>query len=232
MDGQVGSRRHGSREIRLDDMHRAATKQEGRISRSQLRDLGFSPDEIDGLVKRGHLRLEHRGAYAVGRPPWTLKGAIWAAVLATGDNAIVSHSSAAYLDDFLPLLPGIENVDITITSGRGESRPGITIHRSHTLTSADIKSVGGLRVTRPARTMLDLAATLPAAEFEDAFDEAVFKRALRRPQVEDVLSRNAGAKGTRRFRDIWEAEQGNERNRLEAEKRLASLIEVAKLPPP
>lgn len=213
-------------------MHRAAARQESRISRSQLLDLGFSTDEIDGLVRRRHLSLEHRGVYAIGAPPWTLKGAIWSAVLACGDSAVVSHRSAAYLNGYLPSPPRIENIDITITSSRGENRPGISVHHSRTLTSADIKHVGGLRVTRPARTMLDLAATVPAAQFEKAFDEAVFKRALRPPQVEDVLARNAGAKGTRRLRDLWESERSNERNRLEAEKRMAALIEAAKLPGP
>ena len=202
------------------------------MSRSQLLELGFSADEIDGLVKRRHLTPEHRGVYAVGAPPWTLRGAIWSAVLASGDEAIVSHRSAAYLDGYLPSVPKIENVDITITSGRGESKPGIAVHRSRNVTHADIKHVGGLRVTRAARTLLDLAATTTEAEFEKAFDEAIFRHDLRPPQVEDVLTRNAGAKGSRRFRALWEAEQGNERNRLEAEKRMAHLIKAAKLPTP
>ncbi len=210
-------------------MQRVAARQESRVSRAQLVELGYSSDEIDGLLKRRHLNPEHRGVYALGAPPWTLKGAIWSAVLAAGDNAIVSHRSAAYLSGYLPSVPKIESIDITITSGRSESKPGIRIHHSRLITSADIQHVGGLRVTRAARTMLDLAATVPEAEFEEAFDEAVFKNGLRRAQVEDVLARNAGAKGIRRFRDLWEAEQGNMRNRLAAEKRMALLIEAAKL---
>src|SRR5688500_3101563 len=100
MGGQVGSRGGGSREMRLDGVHRVAAKQESRISRMQLLELGCSKDWIDGLVKRGHLRREHRGVYAVGRPPWTLKGAIWSAALAYGDRGIVSHRSAAYLEGY------------------------------------------------------------------------------------------------------------------------------------
>ncbi len=213
-------------------MQREAKGQEGRVTRGQLLKLGFSGDEIDGLVRCGQLTIEHRGVYAIGQPPWALRGTLWSAVLACGPGSLISHRSAAYLDGYLPLPAHLDAVHITIRSKNGRGRPGIIVHRGRNISSADIKYLDGLPVTRAARTMLDLAASESESTFEQAFDEAAFRHDLRRAQMEDVLARNAGAKGSRRLRALWEAEQENRRNRLEAEKRMAALIKAAKLPDP
>ena len=218
--------------MRITAMQRQAAVQEARVARSQLREIGWSRDEIDGQLRRRYLTAEHRGVYVVGCPPWTLKGALWSAVLACGPGSVVSHGSAAYLRGYLRCPPSLDHVHVTVTSGAPRRRPGIALHHARNLAPSDIEEIDGLLVTSTARTLLDLAASASDSEFEEAFDEAVFRRRARRAEIESILARNPGAKGSRRLRELWEAEVTGERNRREAEKRMAALIRNAKLPRP
>jgi len=61
-------------------------------------------------------------------PPLSLHERFMAAVLACGDGAVLSHSSAAVLWDLLKPLEGPIHVSIPTTSGR-RSRSGIHLHR-------------------------------------------------------------------------------------------------------
>src|SRR4051794_39558962 len=74
-----------------------AESQHDVISRSQLLDLSFSPKAIKHRFSSGPLHPIHRGVYAVGRSTLTPRGRWMAAVLACGDGAVLSHSSAAAL---------------------------------------------------------------------------------------------------------------------------------------
>ena len=77
-------------------------------------------------------------------------------VLACGPDAALSHGSAA-------TLWGINdhwNAPIEVTARSARRRPGIRIHRSRTLTGADVTEHHGIRVTTPARTLLDKANRL------------------------------------------------------------------------
>jgi len=63
---------------------RAGAAQHGVVARWQLLRRGVSPDEVKGLVERGHLRPLHLGVYAVGHVLLTREGRWHAAVLAGG----------------------------------------------------------------------------------------------------------------------------------------------------
>ncbi len=119
-----------------------------------------------------------------------------------------------------------------LVSCAAASRPGIAVHQAARLTSADVRYVDDIPVTGPARTLLDLAARATQSEFEQAFDEAVFRKRVKPHQIEDVLRRNDGQPGAPRLRELFKAEQENQRNRLEAERRMAALIKAARLPEP
>jgi hypothetical protein len=64
------------------------------IARAQLLGLGLSPAAIDRRVRAGRLHAIHRGVYAVGHPRIDVTGRRWAAVLACGAGAVLSHASA------------------------------------------------------------------------------------------------------------------------------------------
>src|SRR3954469_18229914 len=83
--------------------------------------LGLSDDEIDYRIAVGRLRLIHRGVYAVGHHRIQPEGVWLAAVHAGGENAVLSHRSAARLWDLLPHEGWIE----VTTSTMRRKRPGI-----------------------------------------------------------------------------------------------------------
>ena len=57
--------------------------------------LGLGRGAIDGRLRVGALRRVHHGVYAVGGAVLPREGRWLAAVLACGNNAVLSHLSAA-----------------------------------------------------------------------------------------------------------------------------------------
>ena len=240
MGGESGHRADHGDAIRVGDttaarsrgLNRLASSQHGKVSRKQLTGIGFTSDAIDGNIRRGTFSVEHRGVYAVGPVARTKAGRAMAAVLACGDGAVVSHRSAAYLQGLLPYPARNDDVDVTTASKTAPERPGIRSHRVNSLDGRDTRIHDNIPVTSPARTLLDLAAKATESEFEQAFDEAVFRNKARKPQIEELIQRSAGRPGVVLLRDLWNAEASGRRNRLEAEKRFAGLVRAAKLPEP
>lgn len=205
--------------------------QHGRITRQQLVGCGWSARAIDGEVQRRRLLVEHKGVYVVGHASTSFEGRVISAVLACGPGAAASHRSAAQLRCYLPQDEPFRDIDVTVPIRSKRRRPGITVHHAD-LEAQDTRVRDGILTTSPARTLLDLAGASSISEFERAFDEAVFKGRIRNPQIEDVLARNVGRRGSARLRKLWQADERGGRNRSEAEKRMAALIKAAKLPMP
>jgi very-short-patch-repair endonuclease len=149
---------------------RIARRQHGVVSYSQLRAAGMSQPVISKRTKAGRLHRLHRGVYAVGHTKLTFEGRCLAAALACGDGAVVSHRSGAALWGMLKAHSGPIHVSVSGDGGR-RKRPGIAIHRSHSLIAAVTTRRNGIPITKPARTLRDLHRTSP---------EPVFKAAIRR----------------------------------------------------
>ena len=72
-----------------------AATQWGAITRKQLLALGYSSDEIRGMVARGQLLPVHRGVYVVGALSPAPEQRWAAAVLGGGKGAALMHTAAA-----------------------------------------------------------------------------------------------------------------------------------------
>src|ERR1041384_7458374 len=83
-----------------------AGRQHGIVARRQLLALGFSARSIEHRIARGRLHPVMHGVYAVGWPKLTTRRRWMAAVLACGDEAVLSHRSAAALWGIGTELPG------------------------------------------------------------------------------------------------------------------------------
>ncbi len=93
-----------------------------------------------------------------------------AAVLACGDGAALSHQTAAAAWD---LRRAGTTIHVTIPGRAGRKAPqGVRLHRSPTLTAAQVGHFRGIPVTTVARTIIDLSRTLSEDDLETLVDRA------------------------------------------------------------
>src|SRR4051794_33716053 len=126
-------------------------RQHGVAERSQLRELGFSDDEIDARLANGFLHELHRGVYAVGRPGVSDKGRWMASVLACGPEAALSHASAAALWGIVA--DGEDQTHVSVPVTCHPRHPGIRTHRRAPTPAVSV--VDGIPVTEPLATLVD-----------------------------------------------------------------------------
>jgi very-short-patch-repair endonuclease len=93
-----------------------------------------------------------------------------AAVLACGPGAVLSHAAAGALWGLRP--SAAARIDVTVRRSGRRARDGLRLHRPRTLRPGETTTHDGIAVTTPARTILDLAATLHARPLERLLDQA------------------------------------------------------------
>ncbi len=169
---------------------RLSRRQGGAVARAQLVALGVDDDRIYRLAAQGWLVREHKGIYRVGA--LTADGVLWAALLAMGPDAALTHRTSGREHAVLRGRPP-RAVDVTAPARR-KPRGGLRVHsaRIHPL---DITTRRGLRFTTVARTLLDLAAEMREPELQAAVDEARVQRKLHLPSIEATIARAPGHHG-------------------------------------
>jgi very-short-patch-repair endonuclease/predicted transcriptional regulator of viral defense system len=207
-----------------------AERQHGVVARRQLAALGLGRGAIDARVRIGHLQVLHRGVYAMGHVPLSIRGRWLAAVLACGDRAVLSHRSAACLWGLARPRRG----PIDVTNPRGSHGPaGIRLHRSK-LTEDEWTVEARVPITSVARTLLDLAEVLDEDGLRRAFEEADRLKLLRMPELERVCVRAGRRKGLPALRRLIDAARDPVMTRSPLEDRFAEFYRehLADLPAP
>lgn len=171
-----------------------AARQHGIVSRRQLLATGLSPQQIKGLVQRGHLHPLHRGVYAVGHPRISQEARWLAAVLACGPGAVLSHGPAGQL---LWILSRRQRFALHVSVGgrASRSRTGIVIHRPRSLGARDITVRQGIPTTTATRTVWDLATTFTPTATRRAFEQAEKLDLLDRDRLASLLAAQPSHRG-------------------------------------
>jgi very-short-patch-repair endonuclease len=174
----------------------AADRREGVVDRQALEAIGLSGDAIDRRVAAGRLHPLHRGVYAVGHAHLTRNGRCHAALLFAGDGAVLSHRSAA---DLWELRASKEpEIDVTVaTDRRGDAVVRI---RRDQLDPKDTMIRQGIRVTKPLRTLLDLAACVDDKQLERAIRQAVYRKLTTTALLAEAVRKRSGRRGAGRMR--------------------------------
>lgn len=114
-----------------------------------------------------------------------------AAVLACGEGALLSHRSAASLWKLTRPQRGEIHVTVPGHGGRA-GHAGVKLHRSTTLTDADLSERDGIPVTSPSRTIIDLArAGMGGRPLERILDEADRHKLLGSPAFNELFQSRA-----------------------------------------
>lgn len=206
-----------------------ARNQHGVVSSDQLREVGYTPQAIHYRIRTGRLHPLHRGIYAVGRPHVTDHGRWMAAVIACGDAAVLSHSSAAALWRM-----GFEErsiVELSLPSLSRRRRPGLRIHRRPALRPRDITAEYGIPVTTPIQTLIDMTLRLDRAGVERMINEADKYNLTHPPELRAALDERVGEPGVAQLRHILDRRTFR-LTKEELERRFLPLAHEAALPVP
>jgi len=133
-----------------------ASSQEGVVSRRQALSAGMSRGSIVSKVRSGRWQQVHPGVYALFTGSLPRLARLWAVVLWAGDDAVLSHESAAELHGILRRPGRTLHVSIPLEQQRVRPVPGVCVHRSKYLPDPALFPPGRLPVTSPADTVLDL----------------------------------------------------------------------------
>jgi hypothetical protein len=202
-----------------------AARQHGVVSRRQLRALGVDDSAVAYRVRVGRLHRLHVGVYAVGHVAVGRRGRWLAAVLACGDGAVLSHAAAGALWGLRP--SAAARIDVTVATAAGRNDPTLRPHRS-ALPAGETTALHGIPVTTPARTILDLAATLQRRPLERLLDTAENTR-LTDVAILDALARaHPRHRGAKRLREALHTHTpGSTLTRSELEERFLALCDAA-----
>jgi hypothetical protein len=181
------------------------------VTRAQLLAVGLGREGINYRAKLGRLHRVYRGVYAVGRPPTTRLEKAAAAVLACGDRAALSHGSALTLWGFWKRWDEPFHVSVV-----GDRRPkGIRTNRPGGLLRRDVRIHQGIRVTSPARTLLDMAPAIRPKSLTRAINDWRRAELVTLEALADVVRRFPHHPGAPVLRPHISARHGPTRSEFE-----------------
>jgi predicted transcriptional regulator of viral defense system len=223
-----GKLRHPRRERELGAL---ATRQHGVVAHSQLQVLGFGIRAIERQLWEGRLHPLHRNVYAVGHRRISQRGRWWAAALAYGPGALLSHRSGAVLWGLARRRAGAIHVTASVGRQGVDRRTGIWIHRCK-LDPEDRTTHDGIPVTTVARTLFDYAEVVDFKHLKEAAEEADRLKRLRLRELERVCERGRGRRALRPVRRLLAELAAPTEGRSPLEIRFHEFREKHRLPEP
>lgn len=201
----------------------------GIIDRPGLLAEGVTDHEIQRRVATGRLTEMHPGVYYTDAVTPTWRTAVLAAVSAAGQNAVVSHRTAAVLWE----MDGVYGrmIEVTVPYGLGPDPSGAIVHR--TRKKLPSQPLGAIPLTSPELTLLHLAGVLPARTLEKAMASALRLSIATPDSIDQAIAilGGRGVKGTRRMRQVLRIVADDVSGSI-AEVNLGQLIRSAPVPSP
>jgi very-short-patch-repair endonuclease len=151
-------------------------------------------------------------------------------VLACAPGAYLANRSAGHLWSLTPYLPRPTIPEVIVVGRRSPRRPAVNAKRVRSLHPADTTTYMQIPITTPARTLLDLAPTLPSRQLEQALATARRKHLIRPTTLQALLARSCGRAGVGKLRALADEDPAFTRSIFE--ERFLALIRDAGLPEP
>ena len=163
----------------------------------------MSDSAIKHAIETGRLLTVFRGVYAVGRRQVGESGRLFAATLACGEGAVISHRSAAVRMGLLD--KGPVSIDLIARGRRGRKIDGIRRHHVQPPQPWETGTLDGVPCTSPARTLVDLAGVVGKRTLRSAFERAAARKLLDLAAIEVSIGagRRTGTPALRGLLDEW-----------------------------
>jgi very-short-patch-repair endonuclease len=149
---------------------RAARAQHGLIAREQLQAQGFTDSMVRTARRTGRLIDVQPGVFRILGVPQTHDQMLLAAAMCVGPPAAVGFRGAAQL---WGLRCDQQRVEIVVPHAVTRKPRHVTVHRSSDFDPNHFTRRRGIPVTKPARTLADLAAVLATDELDEVVDRAL-----------------------------------------------------------
>lgn len=203
--------------------------------RSEMRALGLSNHQLHGLLVAGVVRRVFRSVYAPARIVDDDPGErALAASLAVSDHHVLCDRTAAWvwgIDVFTYAEAAVTpQVEVCAIAGHEPTHATGLQGHSRALAREDVLRVGGVAVTSPLRTALDLGARLTRRDAMATLDAFCRVHGVTRPVLRRELPRFRGRRGVVQLRELVELVDGRAESVRESWTRLA--IHDAGLPAP
>lgn len=172
-----------------------ATEQAGYFTAAQARAAGYSWPLLSYHAKRGRFVRVARGLYRLRDYPSSPREELIAAWLRLAPDAAISHDSALDVLDLSDIIPGSIHLTVPRARRRLARQSGVSTHTTtRPLGSADVFTREGLRMTTPARTIVDVAESGAAPEqVIEAIRQAI-ERGLTTPARLRAAARSRGSR--------------------------------------
>jgi len=168
-----------------------ARRQHGLVTVEQLRKF-MTPGAIRHRIDRGRLQRVLPGVLRIAGAPESWEQMTLAAVLSSGEGAVVSFRAAAYLWSLAGFWEQ-PTCEITTPSRRRTRLAEVIVHDSETLDGLHVDRRRAIATTSVARTLCDLTACCSSNEVGRALDDALRRKltSLRRIHAvfEDLATR-------------------------------------------
>ena len=151
-----------------------ASRQSSAFSRQQALAAGATDPMIARRLASGRWTRAHPGVYVLtgSSPSWIQD--VWCAWLAAGPGATVTHESALRLHGVERTAP--RPVTLTVPHGSHARVAGAIVHQIDDLAPTHVTSMNGLPVSRVARAVVEVAATVGERRLGDIVDDVVWGR--------------------------------------------------------
>ncbi len=166
-----------------DGLFEMATQQAGYFTTRQAHSRGYSSPLITHHVKRGAFVRVARGIYRFRDYPSSPREPVIVAWLAFGPDAAVSHESALEILGLADLIPDAVHITVPRKRRSTSRMDGVKVHTTlKPLEGDQITLREGVRLTAPARTIVDLAEAGSAPEQVAGAIRQALQRGLTTPQ--------------------------------------------------
>ena len=180
------------------NMRMIASRQQGYFTTMQACDAGYSYAAQYHQVAAGNWIREARGVYLlsdfpIGERPDLVLWSLWSRDRQGSPQGVYSHETAMSIYELSDVMPVKLHMTVPMSFRKSAKIPDILIIHRASLSPADIQLMDGYSITRPLRTISDVAETISSYLLEQAIRQALRRGLVQRNELMSVAQLHASS---------------------------------------